>query len=123
MTKGTSGRVQHRVTLSNGRTLLVEESENMLHIASEDESHPGTPDAYIAQIDGNGVLVITNCGDAPRYLAEGLGRKYIIRDWTGKQVFAEEFDSAADAEEFLSTKMDDPDEDRQEYDIQPKDAD
>jgi hypothetical protein len=64
----------HRVTLSNGRVLLVIESAALtggeLHIATED-FHGGV-DAYIATISGSGVMVMPNSGDATHCITEGI---------------------------------------------------
>jgi hypothetical protein len=59
----------HRVTLSNGRVLRIEEGDNCLHIASE---HNGDVDMYICEIRRSGTLVMPNSGDGPEYLIENL---------------------------------------------------
>jgi len=68
--------VQHRVPLSNGAVLIVEEGEESLHLALEEEGdHPGEVEYYVAWIDRSGVTVMTNSGDAVVTLAAGLTGK------------------------------------------------
>ena len=62
----------HRVVLSNGRVLLVEERGGELHIADEDEGFEGQAGSWICTISASGVLVMPNSGDATHYLTEGL---------------------------------------------------
>jgi hypothetical protein len=63
----------HRVSLTNGRVLLIEETEEALHIASElDATWPGEIDMYVCVIRPSGVEVMTNSGDAVQWLTEGL---------------------------------------------------
>lgn len=64
--------IQHRVTLSNGAVLLVEEGEESLHLALEDRGWPGEVEGYVAQIEKSGVLVMPNSGDAVVTLTAGL---------------------------------------------------
>lgn len=61
--------MQHRIVLSNGQELLVEESQDRLTIGY---IYNGCVDAYLCQIDVNGVLVYTNSGSACQYLVEYL---------------------------------------------------
>jgi hypothetical protein len=63
----------HRVVLSNGRVLLVEEGDRRLHIASED-GFAHEVEAYICEVNANGVLVMPNSGSAGEYLVEGPTR-------------------------------------------------
>lgn len=65
-------RKQHRIILSNGRVLLVEEDKGSIHIATETEGIAGDVDAYICEIADSHVVVWSNSCDAPRYLTEGL---------------------------------------------------
>lgn len=65
---------KHRVTLSNGRVLLIEEQEGSLHFASEQERFPLEADYYIAEFNASGVLVMPNSGDALVWLTENLGQ-------------------------------------------------
>jgi hypothetical protein len=65
--------IQHRVLLSNGSVLIVEEGEERLHLALEEEGdHPGEVEYYVATIEKSGVLVMTNSGDAVVSLTAGL---------------------------------------------------
>lgn len=64
--------VQHRVPLSNGAVLIVEEGEESLHLALGDNDWPGEVMYYVATIEKSGVLVMTNSGDAVVTLATGL---------------------------------------------------
>jgi hypothetical protein len=61
--------MQHKVTLTNGRILLVEESKDAVHIAAV---HEGNIDAYICEINASGVLVMSNSGSAGEYLVTDL---------------------------------------------------
>jgi hypothetical protein len=65
-------KVQHRVTLSNGHVLLIEEGEQRLHFASEQEGFEGEADYYVCQFEPSGVLVMPNSGDAVNWLTQGL---------------------------------------------------
>lgn len=67
-------KVQHRVELTNGRVLLIEEdaSAKSLHFALEDAAIKGFPDYYVVEINRDGVLVMTNSGDAVVSLCEDL---------------------------------------------------
>jgi hypothetical protein len=67
---GGYGRI-HRIILSNGRVLLVEEGNGSLHIASENNLI-NEVEAYICTINHSGVLVMPNSGDATFHLVEGL---------------------------------------------------
>ncbi len=67
--------MRHRIVLSNKRVLLIEEDNESIHIATETEGFEGDVDAYICEIDANGVLVSPNSCDAPRYITEGLERQ------------------------------------------------
>jgi hypothetical protein len=60
---------QHIVTLSNGQKILLEEQDNALSIASCGDVEP---EAYICQINCDGVLVYPNSGSEPEYLTRGL---------------------------------------------------
>lgn len=64
----------HRVKLTNGRVLLIEEDTSSLHIASEMTNHPGEVEGYICTISGSGVLVMPNSGGEPEWVSEGLTR-------------------------------------------------
>jgi hypothetical protein len=64
--------MNHRVVLSNGRVLLVEERWYSLHIATETEGFEGDVDAFICEINPSGVLVMPNSGDATNFITEGL---------------------------------------------------
>lgn len=64
----------HRVVLSNGRALLIEEDNNSLHIADEDEGFPGTAGSWICEINASGVLVMPNSGMSCEYVTDGLKR-------------------------------------------------
>jgi hypothetical protein len=59
----------HRVQLSNGSVLLIEECKNRISLAT---GSPNGVDMYIASIDANGVLVYPNSGYAPDELTRGL---------------------------------------------------
>lgn len=63
----------HRITLSNGQVLIIEEGPQTLHIASgipgEEEA-----DAWICTITADGVLVMPNSGGATDDLTRGLGK-------------------------------------------------
>lgn len=61
--------MKHRVKLSNGRTLLIEENLEEISLALEDR-----PDDewFIASINSNGVLVYGNSGDACEELVTDL---------------------------------------------------
>lgn len=63
---------QHRVPLSNGQVLLIEETTDALHIAHEDGHHIGTPAMYICRLQDDGVTVMTNSADAVTWLTTGL---------------------------------------------------
>lgn len=65
-------RKQHRVPLSNGQVLLVEEGAESLHLALEDTGHPGEVAYYVAAVDRSGVTVMCNAGDANVTLTDGL---------------------------------------------------
>jgi len=65
---------KHRVTLSNGRVLLIEERKGSLHFASEQERFPLEADYYIAEFNVSGVLVMPNSGDALAWLTQNLGQ-------------------------------------------------
>lgn len=62
----------HRVTLSNGRVLLLEEDNNCLHIADEEEGSEGIAGAWICQISADGVLVYPNSGSSCEFVTAGL---------------------------------------------------
>lgn len=64
----------HRVPLNNGQVLLVEEDDGKLSLAQEEPGCPGKPGYWICQVNNDGVLVLTSCGDAPARLTEGLKR-------------------------------------------------
>lgn len=69
--------IQHRVVLSNGHVLLIEEGRSRLagttlHIASEQEGFQGEVDYYVCEITPNGVLVFPNSGDAVNWLTQDL---------------------------------------------------
>lgn len=63
-------QIQHSVKLSNGRTVLLVEENNALSIAWADEHGL---EAYICEINVNGVQVYPNSGEAPLLLTENLG--------------------------------------------------
>jgi hypothetical protein len=65
----------HRIVLSNGHGLLVEEDpqRRALHLASEEPEYPGTVDMYLAEINTSGILVMPNSGDANTRLTDRLG--------------------------------------------------
>lgn len=62
----------HRVTLSNGRVLLIEEDARCLTLADEEPNHPHVVGSYICQFSADGVLVYPNSGCATEYLTDGL---------------------------------------------------
>ena len=62
----------HRVVLSSGHVLLVEERLASLSIAIEDERIEGQIGYYICSIEPGGVLVMPNSGDATEWLSRGL---------------------------------------------------
>ncbi len=62
----------HRVVLSSGRVMIVEERDNELHIGDESEGFEGDVDAWICTISPSGVLVMPNSGGATDYLCQGL---------------------------------------------------
>lgn len=72
---GGGTRVRRRVGLSNGQTLVLEEAEDALHLATEHADGPGEVDAYLASVNVNGVLVLCNSGDANEWLVRGLTGK------------------------------------------------
>ena len=61
--------MNHQITLSNGPSLLIEEGNNKITLATVLD---GDVDAYICQCDRNGVLVYPNSGDAIEFLTQGL---------------------------------------------------
>lgn len=61
----------HRVTLSNGRVLLIEERPARINIATEDD-RPFQPYMYVAWIEDLNVGAPTNSGPATTLLVEGL---------------------------------------------------
>ena len=63
--------MRHLVRLSNGRTLLVEEGKESVHLALWDNVLQG-PDGYIATIRPDTVEVMCNSNGASTYLVEGL---------------------------------------------------
>ena len=68
----------HRVTLSNGSIVLLEERTRSLHIATETEGFPLDIDTYICTIEPLGVTVMPNSGDATTYLTRNLPVKPCI---------------------------------------------
>lgn len=60
----------HKIKLSNGQTLVVEELDNEIAIATEDEH--STIDMFICCIQSDGVLVYPNSGSATNIITEGL---------------------------------------------------
>lgn len=62
----------HRILLSNGRAMIVEEREGELHIADEDEGFDYQAGAWICTISRSGVLVMPNSGPAVEFLCEGI---------------------------------------------------
>lgn len=62
----------HRVKLTNGQYLLVEERSGQLHIASESPTMKGEVEYYICTISPDGVLVMPNSGDATTTVTQNL---------------------------------------------------
>lgn len=70
----------HRVTLNNGRVLLIEEDDNCLHFAdvegpTDDLEFPPTVGSYICTLNPSGVLVMPNSGGATADLTEKLKKR------------------------------------------------
>lgn len=62
----------HRIKLSNGRVVLLEEGDSVLGLSLETEGHEFDVDAYICDINKSGVLVMPNSGDATWRMCHGL---------------------------------------------------
>lgn len=62
----------HRVQLSNGQYLRIEEFDNSISLATDDGPHAHDVDMYIASISPDGVLVMPNSGGATDTLTRGL---------------------------------------------------
>lgn len=68
-----SGRyATHRVKLSNGHTLLIEEGQDRLCLGGEDIHTPGQVYVYICDITSNGVCGSPHSGDECHRLSNGL---------------------------------------------------
>jgi hypothetical protein len=64
---------QHRVTLSNGKSIIILEEREAITIATADQT--GEPDAYIATLRDTCVLTYCNSGDATGWLLQGIKSK------------------------------------------------
>lgn len=64
--------MMHRIILSNGRVMIVEEQDQRLLIAYEEEGSDFEVGWNICVISRSGVLVMPNSGDATEMLTEGL---------------------------------------------------
>lgn len=64
----------HRVTLSNGRVLRLEERKDGLHLSDEEAGEAGS---FICMFSADGVLVYPNSGDAVVCLTNGLLNKRV----------------------------------------------
>lgn len=62
--------MDHRITLSNGRRLLLEEGTNCLSLCFEEK--PDDDPWWILTIGRDGILVAPNSGTAPEELVAGL---------------------------------------------------
>lgn len=62
----------HRVILTNGQVLLIQEGDRSLHIASETKGRPGNVDAYLCTIRDSTVEVMGNSGDGSTWLIDQL---------------------------------------------------
>jgi len=62
----------HRVVLSNGRALLIQEGDKCVNIADEEPGMENEPGMYICEINPSGVLVMPNSGEATAWVSEGL---------------------------------------------------
>lgn len=64
----------HRITLSNGRVLLIEERNGAIHLGDVETDLPGDTavGSYICTIDASGVLVMPNSGGATADLTADL---------------------------------------------------
>ena len=63
-------RTKHRVTLSNGEIVLLEEGDGRLSIASTDST--GYPDMWVCEINQDGVLVFPNSGHGCETIVNNL---------------------------------------------------
>ena len=83
------GFMVHRIVLSNGRALLIEEDNNCLHIADSSEVMEGEANpffyihSYICEINANGVLVMPNSGEAVNCVTSELQKNLQDIDGVG----------------------------------------
>lgn len=81
--KGDVVPKRHRVELSNGEVLLVEEGHDCLRLATEDAQFKNWVEAYVAVVDANGVTDLVADRDHAATLTRGLGGGHA--ESTGKQ--------------------------------------
>ena len=63
--------MQHRIELSNGMSMCIEECGSSITIATF-EGQTSEIGAYICLINANGVMVYPNSGDATEILTRGM---------------------------------------------------